>query len=94
MSEQEIRLKWRTLKGWSGIEPETTAAKLLERYHELPVSMSVMMQRDTAEQKKILCELVSLPGMKIYLDWDGKYIEKEEAITYLTQDVQKESVTA
>jgi hypothetical protein len=79
-----ITLKWGTLKGWNVSEENEAAIRLLERYHEIGASMSVALQKDTDEQKQILIDLVSLPDMRIYLDWDGKYITKDEAIEYLT----------
>lgn len=79
----EITLKWGTLKGWS---PKTEAYKnLLRKYFDLGTTMGCAQQRDTDEQNNLLVEMVSLPGMKIYLDWDGKYIEKDEAVKYITE---------
>jgi len=79
--EECITLKWGTLKGWDVVSQE--AMDLLKKYHELDISFSAMAQRDTPEQKQILVDLVSLPEMKIYLDWDGKYISSEEAVCYI-----------
>jgi len=79
----EITLKWGTLKGWSNMTEEGMV--LLRRYHDLGASMSAMAQHDSDEQKQILVDLVSLPGMKIYLDWDGKYIDRGEAVKYITE---------
>jgi hypothetical protein len=81
MENQVITLKWGTLKGWHNANEE--AMKLLKRYHDDPVSMSVMTQMDTPNQKQILRDLVSLPDTTIYLDWDGKYVTAAEAIAYL-----------
>ena len=79
----EITLKWGTLKGWN---PKSDEAKtLLKRYFDIGGSMSAMAQHDTNEQKQILVDLVSLPGMKIYLDWDGKYVTKDHAIKYIME---------
>lgn len=78
---EEITLKWGTLKGWN---PKSDAAKvLLKRYFDIGSSMSCMAQQDTDEQKQILVDLANLSGMKIYLDWDGKYVSKDEAIEYI-----------
>lgn len=86
--EQCTTLKWGTLKGWNGFAEGSEARKLLERYHSIGASMSAMTQTDTDEQRQLLIDLVSLPGMKIYLDWDGKYVTKDEAIKYLTEAKQ------
>ena len=77
----EITLKWGTLKGWDVKSDEMKT--LLKKYIDLVASISCMAQKDTYEQKQILIDLVSLPDMKIYLDWDGKYVPKNEAIDYL-----------
>ena len=76
-----VILKWGTLKGWENMSEE--GMKLLKRYYEPGVSMGCATQRDDEEQKQILIELIGLPGMKIYLDWDGRYVKKDEGIAYL-----------
>ena len=83
MSLQCITLKWGTLKGWDVAEDNAAAMDLLKRYHELGVCMSVAAQNDSDDQKGILCELVSLPEMNVYLDWDGKYVTQQEAVAYI-----------
>lgn len=82
-NEECITLKWGTLKGWRVEENNKKAMELLERYHKLGYSMSAACQKDNNEQKQILVDLVCLPDMKIYLDWDGKYITKDEAVAYI-----------
>lgn len=83
MTEECITLKWGTLKGWHIAEGNSGAMDLLTRYHQLGVCMSAMCQKDSEEQKKIICELVSLPGMKVYLDWDDKFVTQAEGIAYI-----------
>lgn len=85
MKEQCITLKWGTLKGWNVAEENAEAKNLLAEYIRLGASMSAMAQKDTVEQRRILRDLVSLPDMKIYLDWDGKYVTATEAIAYLDE---------
>lgn len=81
--DEEITLKWGTLKGWYIADDNKEAMELLDLYHKLGVCISAAAQKDTDEQKQILIGLVSLPNMKIYLDWDSKYITKNEAIEYI-----------
>lgn len=76
-----LTLKWGTLKGWN-IESEDTLA-ILNRWAELGYSMSAMMQRDTDEQKKIICELIDAIDGPIENDWTGKEMMKEEAKEYV-----------
>ena len=58
MEADYISLKWGTLKGWRIHTKEQRA--LLTRYLELGSSMSAMMQRDTPEQKDIICQLIDM----------------------------------
>lgn len=76
-----LSLKWGTLKSWD-IHSETGRA-LLKRYHEIGSSLSGMAQRDTPEQKEIICQLIDGCAGDIYLDWDGEYISKEKAKEYV-----------
>ena len=75
-----LTLKWGTLKGWDVKTPE--AIELLKAYHAEPVSFSVMMQRDTPNQKEILIKLIGLCD-EIWLDWEGKQASRDEAKEYL-----------
>jgi hypothetical protein len=77
----ELSLKWGTLKSWS-IHSETGLA-LLKRYHEIGSTMSAMAQRDTPEQVDIICQLIDGCAGDIYLDWDDKYVSKEQAKEYV-----------
>lgn len=76
-----LSLKWGTLKGWN-IHSEKGKA-LLRRYHEIGSSLSAMAQRDTPEQKDIICELIDCCAGDIYMDWDGVYVSKEKAKEYV-----------
>lgn len=76
-----LSLKWGTLKSWD-IHSENGMA-LLRRYVEIGSSLSAMAQRDTPEQKEILCQLIDCCAGEIYMDWDGKYVSKEKAKEYV-----------
>lgn len=76
-----VSLKWGTLKSWD-IHSETGMA-LLKRYHEIGASWGAATQRDTPEQKEIICQLIDGCAGDIYLDWDGKHVSKEEAKKYV-----------
>ncbi len=77
----KIILKWGTLKGWTLNKPESLA--LLKKYETFPTTWSAMSQHDTPEQKEILCELIRQHDGTIYLDWDGKFVTKDQAIAYI-----------
>jgi len=80
MSKKEkdyVTLKWGTLKSWHITSEE--GKKLLSKYSEIGSSFSCMMQKDTPEQKEIICKLIDLVPGKIFIDWDAKYVSKEKA---------------
>jgi hypothetical protein len=81
-TENYLTLKWGTLKRWH-FDSEN-GIKLLKEYNQIGSSISTMTKRDTPRQKEIICELIDLSdGNTIYLDWDGKYVSKEEAKKYV-----------
>ena len=83
-SQDYLVLKWGTLKRWSFHTDE--CVKLLEEYRELGSSVSAIMQHDTPRQKEIICELIDHGDFEqVYLDWDGRYVSKEEAKAYVLQ---------
>ena len=78
-----LTLKWGTLKSWD-FEGCEKGIELLKEYSEIGSSFSAMCQRDTKRQKEIICELIDLVDSdKIYLDWSGKEVSKEEAKEYV-----------
>lgn len=77
-----ITLKWGTLKSWNVTSDNGRA--LLKQYAALGSDMSGMLQHDTDEQKRILCDLIDeVDAATIYLEWDGKDVTKNEAKTYV-----------
>lgn len=76
-----LSLKWGTLK--SGHFESDKGRELLRRYHEIGSDFSAMMRRDTAEQREIICEMIDLVDGDVYLDWDERYVSKEEAKRYV-----------
>lgn len=78
-----IELKWGTLKAWRITSEE--GKKLLEEYCKGGHCFSVIFQRDTLKQKKIICKLIDLVPGKIYLHWDGKYVSKTKAKKYVME---------
>lgn len=82
--DNNLTLKWGTLKAWS-FKGNEQAMSLLRRYHEIGASLSAMCQHDTPEQKEIICKLIDLTPGEIYLDWDGKYVSHDEAKKYVME---------
>jgi hypothetical protein len=86
MSEQGeyLCLKWGTLKEWDIKSDE--ARKLLQRYFDLGTAGGAMQQRDTPQQKALICALIDvLSADTVYLDWDGRDVPKEEAKRYVME---------
>lgn len=82
MKEDYLTLKWGTLKRWNFHSEK--AIKLLEEYSHIGSCISAIMQKDTTRQKEIICELIDEGDFdEVYLDWDDKYISKEEAKEYV-----------
>lgn len=80
--KDSLTLKWGTLKRWNFESEECQA--LLKEYGEIGSSVSAMAQKDTQRQKEIICELIDKSNCeKIYLDWDGEYVSKEDAKNYV-----------
>lgn len=80
-TQDRITLKWGTIKGWNIHNKKSQ--EILRKYLDIGVSMSAMAQKDTPEQKEILCELIRQHDGEIYNDWDGKDYSKEQAISYI-----------
>lgn len=78
-----LTLKWGTVTGWSGLTE--SSVELLKRYFPDGVPMSSMADRPDDGRKNILCELIDQLDGEIYLDWDGKYVTKDEAKEYVTE---------
>ncbi len=81
LGDDTLSLKWGSLKAWNLKKP--ASLDLLKKYHDYPTSMSAIAQHDTPEQKEILCELIRQHDGTIYLDWDGKFVTKDQAIAYI-----------
>jgi hypothetical protein len=82
MSEH-LSLKWGTVKGWDNLTDASMA--ILNRYFADGVPMSCAADHPDADRRRILCELIDQLDGEIYLDWDGKYVSKDEAKKYVTE---------
>lgn len=79
-----ITLKWGTLKAW---DLETPAClELLQKYADLGMTFGAMAQRDTPEQKELICQIIDAADLEtVWLDWDGEQVSKEEAKRYVRE---------
>ena len=82
MSEEYLLLKWGTLKGWN-FEDNEKAQKLMEKYLEMGMSMGAMQQKDTPEQKQLICDIIDVVNCEIQNDWSGEIMTKDEAKKYV-----------
>jgi len=58
--------------------------ELLKQYFNIGVSSSAAMQKDTPDQKEILCSLIDeCNAEQVHLDWDDKFVSKDEAKEYV-----------
>lgn len=78
---ESLLLKWGTLKGWNLESAESKA--IAQRYFDLGSSYSCMTQINSAEQTKILCELIDTIEGEISNDWTGETLTKEQAKDYV-----------
>lgn len=79
-----ILLKWGGLKGWGNLTDEQTEA--LQKYADLGMSASAIMQDNTDAHKKALCDALDLfKNGQIQNDWDGKKYTVEQAKKYVME---------
>lgn len=86
VDEQEdeyLLLKWGTLKGWNVNDKETQG--LLREYFDYGVSAGAMSQKDTAEQKALICKIIDRIDGEIQNDWSGDILTKEDAKKYVME---------
>ena len=82
MEEEYISLKWGSLKAWDLHSDK--CMELLKLYFNYGVSASAMLHHDSLEQKEILCSLIDeCNAEQVHLDWDGKFVSKDEAKEYV-----------
>jgi hypothetical protein len=81
--KEYLSLKWGSLKAWK-LNEGGPAYTLMAQYLSEPISMSAMLQRDTDNEKRLILEIIDVVDAdEIYLDWDGKYVSKEDAKEYV-----------
>jgi hypothetical protein len=80
---ESLELKWGTLKGWSLKQLKTRA--IMQDYYNRGVSISVMGQRDTPEQKTLICDLIDALDGTIVEDWSGETLSKNDAKKYIME---------
>ena len=85
---ESLTLKWGTIKSWDGFGEKSM--EILGRYYADGVPMSAAMDHPNDDRKRILCELIdAVDCEEIYLDWDDKYVSKDDAKKYVREYGQK-----
>jgi len=79
--EDYLIFKFGTLKAWNMTSER--GVDLLKEYFNDGVSSSVMMQKDSEQQRKVLCQLIDECNGSIQSDWSGECFTKEEAKAYV-----------
>jgi hypothetical protein len=77
-----LTLKWGNVKGWSGFEEGTPARAALEKWADSGQGISAM-QRQTTEQRELICGIIDAVDGEIWNDWDDKVMTKDEAKAYV-----------
>jgi len=84
-STDYLLLKWGTLKGWS-FHDSPKAFDALKAYNKLGSSLSAMQQRDTEEQKELICTMIDEVKGPVTNDWTGEEYENlEDAKKYVRE---------
>lgn len=79
---EKLILKWGSLKGWDLEKDESIDA--LEAWANIDgVSMSAACQGRTDAHNEALCKLIDVIDGTIYLSWDERYVDKDEAKEYI-----------
>lgn len=89
---EELTLKWGTVKGWDDLSEKSQ--EIMQRYFADGVPWSCATDKPDDARKAILCELIDQLDGKIYLDWDGKYVSKDEAKSYVVDYGKKPAAPA
>jgi len=80
-----LLLKWGTLKGWNTGDNEALRSAL-QRYADGGMAAGgAMLQHDTPEQKRALCEAIDAVNGPITNDWSGEELTKDEAKKYVLE---------
>jgi len=79
-----LLLKWGNVKGWDGLQKGTPAWAAMNAYLDSGQGMSAM-QRQTPEQKELICALIDAIDGEIQNDWTGETMTKDEAKKYVRE---------
>lgn len=84
MAQDELLLKWGTLKGYD-LESEAAMAAGQKYLDTGDHTLGAAAQRDTDEQKAALCGFIDAIDGRIINDWTGEEMTKDEAKAYVLE---------
>ena len=79
---QALLLKWGNIKGWDGADEDTPFRAALDAYLNSGQGLSAM-QRQTTEQRELICTVIDACDGDIGDDWNGGTMTKDEAKAYV-----------
>lgn len=81
---QSLTLKWGNVKGWEGAADGTPFRVALDRWCDSGQSISAM-QRQTDEQRELICAIIDAVEGDIHDDWNGGTMTKDDAKSYVRE---------
>lgn len=81
---QSLTLKWGNIKGWSGAAEGTPFRAALDKWADSGQGMSAM-QRQTHEQRELICATIDAIDGEIHDDWNGGTMTKDDAKAYVRE---------
>lgn len=78
--QEYLLLRWGSLKDWDIFSIKSL--DVLKRYFDTGVIICAS-QKNTSEQKQLICELIDGLNGKIQNDWTGDWMTKQEAKDYV-----------
>ena len=80
---KHLLLKWGRLKGWR-LETDRSR-EAAQKYADFGMSISAAAQKDSADQKQALCDLIDAIDGEFLNDWSGEIMTKDEAKKYIME---------
>jgi hypothetical protein len=80
----DLTLKWGNVKGWSGAEEGTPFRAALDAWSDSGQGISAM-QRQTPEQRELICAIIDAVDGDIHDDWNGGTMTKDAAKKYVRE---------
>jgi hypothetical protein len=83
LEDDYLLLKWGSIKDWHLTDPK--CQEIIGQWIASGVCVSAMGQRDTPEQKRLICDLIEAFSGPITNDWTGEEMTKDSAKKYVLE---------